>query len=99
MGYRTVVILENDEQENWMYYPELGKKIAAAKYARNRLFDGGSVVECVHADEQTLAILDSYHFYPLASSHWDSHESTNDIKLKMLEAAAKELGYTLTRNA
>ena len=97
MGYRTVVILENDEQNVWKNDPELGKKISEAQH-RNHLFTGGSVVEVTHADNQTLAILDSYHFYPLASSHWNEHENDiHDIKLKMLEKAANELGYTLTR--
>lgn len=97
MGYRTVVILENDEQNVWKNDPELGKKISAAQNGRNTRFIGGSVVECVHADDQTLAIVDSYDFYPLASSNWNEHENSHDIKLKLLEKAANELGYTLTR--
>ena len=71
MGFRTVVMLSNDMCHAWSTDAELGQKIQKAMnyawvtdsdpYSRdNRVGNYGRVVECVHADTQTLSILNHY---------------------------------------
>ena len=67
MGHRTVLVLNNDQASQWENDPELGKKIfyGAAMMNREHMlpelrFPYGQIVEQVHADTQTLAVLDGY---------------------------------------
>jgi hypothetical protein len=72
MGFRTVVILNNDRAHEWEYDANLGRLISAdmhrSKYARRTLESSGygRVVEYTHADTQTLAVIDSLQFVPEA---------------------------------
>ena len=68
MGYRTVVVFNNDQASTWENDPELGKKIARDMHrygdGRTPLEQiGGRVLECTHADTQTLAILDGFRWH------------------------------------
>lgn len=98
MGFRTVVILNNDLAHEWQKDPELGRKIfnstLSPLYHR---FTYGNVVECIHADTQTIGIIDSIDFTPLAYDSWNRDEYRHDINMKMLKAAADKLGYRLVR--
>lgn len=106
MGFRTVVMLCNDRTSEWENDHELGKKIARAmNYANSRdrsdlaiLGNYGRVVECAHADCQTMAILDGYaSFQPLSHKGWVRDESKDDVALKLLKEAAEKLGYRLVK--
>ncbi len=104
MGFRTVVILFNDQASEWEKDPSLGKKIAQAMNHANskeRPHDAdlgyGRVVECAHADTQTLGVLNSYNFMPLTYSHWFPNQSNEDMQLALLKQAADKLGYRLTK--
>jgi len=105
MGFRTVVLLENDRASEWEKDPELGKKIVhASMFASARIepgdrasFAGGRVLECTHADTQTLAVLDSYSLNALAHSSWQRGQSDEDVAVKLLREAAGKLGYTLAK--
>lgn len=102
MGYRTVVMLDNDFAHEWGNDPELGKKIAHAMNsspAQDRSVGNyGSVVECVHADVQTLAILDGYTFFDRVSvKSWSRNESDQERNLKLLKEFAESMGYRLTK--
>jgi hypothetical protein len=105
MGFRTVVLLENDRSSEWENDQGLGKKIAhAAMFASARIeacdrasFVGGRVLQCTHADTQTLAVLDSYNMNALAHSNWQRGQSADDVALQLLRQAADKLGYTLTK--
>ena len=102
MGYRTVVMLSNDQANEWMNDKELGRKIANASHEPMRGKRGdigyGCVVECVHADTETLAFLDSCTgFEPLAHGFWSRDESTHEAVLKLLKDAADKLGYSLRK--
>lgn len=110
MGYRTVVLLQNDRASEWQKDAELGHKIAIAmNYAmpmrlepgdRSKAdFGYGHVVSCHHADTQSIGIFDSYHFTPLAYSNWYAGEDEESMKLKMLKVAAEEMGYRLVKKA
>lgn len=106
MGFRTVVMLSNDMAHQWEKDPELGRKIGLAmNYANSpdrrdmASVDGyGQVVECVHADCQTLAMLDGY----AAFTHIDSQsglrgDGANTAVVRLLKSAANKLGYRLVK--
>lgn len=104
MGYRTVVMLSNDYADKWINDPELGRKISIAMNHANRTCEPygelgyGRVVECTHADTQTVAVLDGYDFFtPLARDGWRRGDSTDDRNLRLMKAAAEELGYRLVK--
>ena len=107
MGYRTIVILHNDRASEWENDPNLGKKIATGmNYAMGSRTDDsntpanlsyGRVVECAHADQQTLAVIDGYSFKPIAHSGWYAKELPEDVELKLLKEAARKYGYRLTK--
>ena len=110
MGYRTVVLLENDRASEWEKDPELGRKIAIAmNHASSTRVDSnpedraqlpyGRVVACHHADTQVIGVFDSYSFKPMAFSHWYAREDDEAMKLKMLKAAAEEMGYRLVKRS
>ena len=99
MGYRTVVVLANDDQHNWEQDAELGAKIAraAAQHGRDDspCFGYGTIVEVEHADRQTLVVLDSYNGKAIAEKHWTPREDQFEIELSLLKQAAARLGYRL----
>lgn len=99
MGFRTVVMLSNDYSQQWQDDPELGKKIfSAANNSVRQNLGYGYVVECVHADTQTLAVLDAYDgFKAIAHSGWCRGQSDEEIALKLLKEAADKLGYRLAK--
>ena len=106
MGYRTVVMLSNDHAHEWQHDAELGQKISRAMNhvgesngARNAGVGGyGQVVECEHADCQTLAVLDGYTSMEMVGfKAWARGESKDDITIGLLRDAAKRLGYSLVK--
>lgn len=110
MGFRTVVMLSNDYAHEWEHDSKLGEKIARAMSFANsmsvskderskaRVGNYGTVVQCVHADTQTIAVLDGYDFFDeIAHKSWFKNESKEDIALSLLKAAADKLGYRLTK--
>lgn len=106
MGYRTVVMLSNDMAHQWENDPELGRKISRAmNYANSRerkdmasVGGYGQVVECCHADNQTLAMLDGYTaFKHIDAQPWTrGTDETGDV-LRLLKSAANKLGYRLVK--
>lgn len=109
MGYRTVVMLNNDWCNEWSKDPELGAKISEAmNYADsfhprnhlNPLGQYGRAVECVHADTQTLVKLDGYTIMTrLACTNRQFGPSTDEDTLEMLKNAADKLGYRLVKKS
>lgn len=103
MGFRTVVVLFNDQASDWMNDPELGKKISMASNGFGHRNDGdihyGRVVECCHADQITLGMFDSYNFKPMGYGMWSRDETDEETQLRMLKEAADKLGYRLTKKA
>ncbi len=93
MGNRTVVMLSNDTAHEWSHDPELGQKISRAMNNREYVGNYGRVVQCCHADEQTLAILTEYDsFEEVGYEFW---QRDSDFRLKLLEAFADKMGYKL----
>ncbi|RQR87680.1 hypothetical protein DIE10_06225 [Burkholderia sp. Bp9011] len=106
MGFRTVVMLSNDMAHQWGKDATLGAKIARAmNYANDKdrkdmaaISGYGAVVECIHADSQTLAMLDGYtSFKRIDSQHWMRGEDDNSAIVRLLKSAADKLGYRLVR--
>ena len=104
MGFRTVVMLNNDRAHEWSTDPKLSEKISQAmNYAgrphKAELDNFGQVVQCVHADTQSLVILDGYHtFYHLASQDFTSKPFYSDT-VALLKKAADNFGYRLVKKA
>jgi len=98
MGFRTVVVLSNDQSHEWENDPELGKKIFYAASAGDRLpLQYGQVVECVHADLQTLAVFDGYAGKPVAYTHWNRGQSDEVRNLALLKDLAEKMGYRVSK--
>jgi hypothetical protein len=106
MGFRTVVMLSNDLCHEWSKDPKLGEKISLAmNYAsatsRQDMAGIGSygrAVECCHADNQTLAMLDGYTmFRHIDAQPWARGSSHEDATLRLLKSAANKLGYRLVK--
>lgn len=103
MGYRTVVIVDNDRIDQAKDNPEFGTNFynmvlaGARKWstARPSVTDGVcTVVEQNHADVVNLLLVNSLHAESLAqTAHW--YNPTK--QLDMLRAAALKLGYRLTK--
>jgi len=108
MGFRTVVMLNNDQAHTWSNDTELGMRIAAAmNHASSpsraelaNLRGYGRVVECTHADTQTLAMIDGYtEFSRIACDAWAPGESPEQTTLRLLKTAARKMGYRLVKDA
>lgn len=106
MGYRTVVMLNNDVAHQWQKDSALGQMIGRAmNYANDkdrkdmaRVGGYGTVVECVHADNQTLAILDGYTMFKhIDSQPWMRNVSDDEAAVRLLKSAANKLGYRLVK--
>lgn len=103
MGFRTVVMLNNDATHEWSKDPALGQKIHhdmsigfTISGRGDQLGRYGSVVECVHADTQTLVALEHYSsFTPLAYTAWRPNQENRDLEL--IKQAADALGYRLVK--
>lgn len=105
MGFRTLVLLHNDRTSEWEKDPELGRKIMIGMnhtHDKDHFgpanLDYGRVVECTHADTQTLAVIDSYHFDALAHGHWHQGQTHEQRDLALLKQLAAKMGYSLRKN-
>lgn len=108
MGFRTVVMLSNDFSDRWSKDPKLGEKIQNAMHFAGSTREGlefydrignyGRVVECVHADVQTLVRLDHYQgFEPLAYWSRSYGPSQPEDAVNLLKEAVDKLGYRLVK--
>lgn len=103
MGFRTVVMLSNDLLPYWRDDPQLGEKIADAAHNMNNVLslpisDYGRVVECIHTDCGTLAMLDRHSsFTPLAYNITRHNQTTEESQIQLLKIAADAMGYRLVK--
>jgi len=102
MGFRTVVVLSNDLAHVWEKDAELGRKIwesaSSASYGFEN-FQYGQIVEQVHADTQTLAVLDGYGGRPVAYTHWNRDQQVGDVNLALLKDLAARMGYRVSKRS
>jgi hypothetical protein len=104
MGFRTVVVLFNDQCSEWENDPDLGKRIShamnhATDRKRSNLADigYGRVVECAHADCQTLAVLDGYMLRPLVHTLYRRGEPEDERNVRLLRDLAGQMGFRVVR--
>jgi hypothetical protein len=99
-------MLSNDMAHQWTVDKNLGEKISLAmNYASDpkrqdmaRIGSYGRVVECVHADNQTLAMLGFYTtFRSIDGQSWMQDESDDEAAVRLLKSAANKLGYRLVK--
>ena len=106
MGHRTVVTLNNDLAHEWEYDTELGKKIfhSAASIGwgdteSHFRLPYGQIIEQVHADTQTLVVLDGYGGEAIAHTNWYRNQSADDRNLNLLREMADKMGYRLVKKS
>lgn len=109
MGFRTVVVLQNDQAHVWENDPSLGKKIAhSMNFASHTCefgldspyFGYGRVVECAHADLETLAVIENYGMRPIGHDTSRGNSGSEDAtNLRLLKAAAAKMGYRLVKKS
>lgn len=97
MGYRTVVILSNDEAHIWKNDASLGEKIMIAASRPDAHFEYGDIIEQVHCDIQSLVAIDSLTGYSMANSNWYISQDHQKMKLELLQNAAEKMGYKLVK--
>lgn len=111
MGYRTVVILNNDASGEWQDDPQLGRRIQHDQFYSERRRDRehglgrvGEVVECCHTSGTHLIVVDYLRghdiSYPAVDATTGKLEGSGldpEMVLRLLKTAAGQLGYNLTR--
>jgi len=102
MGFRTLAMLNNDLAFEWEHDPELGRKIAMAMnhpndYTLSQIGNYGRVVECEHSDTQTIAIIEGTQWFTGLGYGFHSKDRDPESHVRLVRAAAAELGYTLTK--
>lgn len=106
MGYRTIIVLNNDEANVWGNNP-LGKAItvASGKKISNRggeiLLNGvqiGNVIDCEHADTESIVHFSSLHGTTLGRSFYNSRMTEEDQREAMIVELAESMGYKLVKN-
>lgn len=105
MGYRTLLVLNNDLAGSWSKDPHLGEMIAkamnhatgpASEEARLE-HSYGRVLACQHADTQMLGVVSHFNFQPLAYAHWHPGQKADQLPLELIKEAADKLGYRLVK--
>ena len=103
MGFRTVVVLNNDLAHEWENDPTLGRQIWMAACTMGREDQGihalryGQVIEQVHADTQTVAFLDGCGGKAVAHYHWYCGQTEEQKNLQLLKTLADKLGYRVSK--
>ncbi len=106
MDFRTIPLLVNDLAHEWGNDPELGQLIQRAmNYTHDkdpeaaRIGNYGYVLECTHADTQTLLAIDGYRGKAVAHSFWrrDDHEAA--MHERLLRDMADRMGYRLVKKS
>lgn len=106
MGYRTIIVLNNDEANVWGNNP-LGKAItvASGKKISNRggeiLLNGvqiGNVIDCEHSDTESIVHFSSLHGTTLGRSFYNSRMTEEEQREAMIVELAESMGYKLVKN-
>lgn len=102
MGFRTIVALSNDRCTDWERNSDLGREImmlSASREDRRQAADriGLTLVECTHADTQSLIIADGYTANAVAFSNWHRGQTEDQRNLALLKDLADRLGYRVSK--
>ena len=104
MGFRTAVVLMNDLAHEWQHDPFLGRKIAHAAaiaswdpdQARREL-PYGRILEQVHGDTISLAVLDGYSGHVVATTQWQRSQTVEDAEWELLQQLAAKHGVRIPK--
>lgn len=99
MGYRTVVMLQNDLADKWIDDTALGHRIYRDSMSNTDRSRGFSIVECTHNDVNTLVEITASGSNILASNNWRSGQTDQDRQLDLLKRFADSMGYTIRRKS
>jgi hypothetical protein len=105
MGYRTLVMFNNDTVHQIKDIPNFGDKLHHLILQGKRPRDtfGMSNIAWVvgqdHADVQRLAYIDNFQVKSLATSNWHPDQVEQEQVLNLLKDAADKLGYRLVRKS
>lgn len=107
MGFRTVVILDNNHTREWSTDPKLGEKIvfASANVGSKRNPEGadldhGRVIECCHQDIESLIVLNGLYLSRVMAINWNQKNvPQEEANLRLIKEAANNLGYRLVKKS
>ena len=100
MGFRTILVLNNDRASDWAKDQNLGRKIeidmnnpmkSRKDSMTNELGGCGHVARCEHADNTYLAVVENFEVTPV----YDMGDK--EKALQMLKDAAMALGYSVVK--
>ena len=106
MGYRTIIVLDNDDTNLWGDDP-LGKAITSASGKKISNLGGeimlegnqiGTIIDCEHADIESLVHFSSLSGTVLAKNIHNSRVSEQELRENMLKEIASSMGFTLVKN-
>lgn len=106
MGYRTIIILDNDDTNLWGDNP-LGKAITSASGMKISNQGGeimlgghqiGTIIDCEHADIESLVHFSSLSGTVLAKDFYNSRVSEQELRENMLKEIDSSMGFTLVKN-
>jgi len=60
-------------------------------------FEYGHILEQVHADTETLAVLSGYSGKPVAYTHWNRGQTEETRNLELLKKLADNMGYRISK--
>ena len=105
MGYRTLVMFNNDVVDQIKDDPGFGKRLhhlilqGTNPYNREGLSSVAWVVCQEHADVQKLAFIDGFEVKTLARRNWYRDCKQDEQALQLLKDAADAAGYRLVRKS
>ncbi len=108
MGYRTVVVLFNDQAGEWSKDPDLGQKIMVGMndamslrkppdWTSRAEMGYGRVAQCAHADTESLVLISGYSMHPIIHSFYNPNRQLDEQKLELVREAARGMGYRLVK--
>jgi hypothetical protein len=57
----------------------------------------GRVVQCTHADTESLSLISGYNFHPIIHSFYQPGRHIDEQKLELVREAANQMGYRLVK--
>lgn len=101
MGFRTTVVLSNDQAHVWEKDERLGARILSASLSLKReqpiLLPYGEVLESCHADTESLIITEGYGGRVEVSTNWWRDKTVEQTRMGLLMELADKLGFKVVK--